>query len=88
MARTGTLPGVEEATDAMLTKAAEKYVDARDERMALLKKEVELKETLIGMMRVRRIKTYHDDEANLSIVLESKTSIKVKIGGEDEDDEE
>jgi hypothetical protein len=88
MARTGTLPGVEEATDAMLTEAAEEYVSARDDRMALLKKEVDLKETLIGMMRARRIKTYHDDEANLSIVLESKTSLKVKIGSDDEGEDE
>lgn len=86
MARTATLPGVEEASNEELTACAEAYVEQRDKRMALLKKEVELKESLIGLMRKLRIKSYHDDEVNLTITMESKTTVKVKIGGDDDDE--
>jgi len=86
MARTGTLPGIEDATDADLSKYAEKYVEQRDERMHILKKEIELKEQVIGIMRKLRLKTYRDDEINLTITMESKTTVKVKIGGDDDDE--
>ena len=86
MARTGVLPGIEGATDADLSKFAEKYVEQRDERMAILKKEIELKEQVIAIMRKLRLKTYRDDEMNLTITMESKTTVKVKIGGDDDDE--
>ena len=86
MARTGTLPGIEDATDKDLTKFAEKYVEQRDERMSILKKEIELKEQVIAIMRKLRLKTYRDDEMNLTITMESKTTVKVKIGGDDDDE--
>ena len=86
MARTGTLPGIEDATDADLSKYAEKYVEQRDERMHILKKEIELKEQVIGIMRKLRLKTYRDDEINLTITMESKTTVKVRIGGDDDDE--
>lgn len=87
MARTATLPGVGEERDAELTKLAEKYVEKRDERMALGKKESELKQQLIGAMKAAHRRSYYDEEANLSITLENQTKIKVKIGGEEQDDD-
>lgn len=87
MARTATLPGVSEANPE-LTKLAEKYVEKRDDRMAVGKKESELKQQLIATMKVLKLRTYFDQEANLSIVLESKTSVKVKVGGDEDNDNE
>ena len=86
MARTGMLPGIEDATDADLSKFAEKYVEQRDARMAILKKEIELKEQVIAIMRKLRLKTYCDHEMNLTITMDSKTTVKVKIGGDDDDE--
>lgn len=82
MARTTRLPGVS-VENPELTKLAEEYVDKRDERMAVGKQESALKQQLIAMMRVLKLRTYFDQEANLSIVLESKTSVKVKVGGDE-----
>jgi hypothetical protein len=86
MAKTGTLPGIQDATDEDLSKFAEKYVEKRDERMNLLRQEIELKEQVIAVMRRLRLKTYRDDEMDLTITLESKTTVKVKIGGSDDDE--
>jgi RNA-binding protein YhbY len=90
MAKTAILPGVEieGITDEILTKLAEAYAADRDVRMQYLKTEVESKKKVIDRMNEMKIKTYHDDEANLTITLESKTTVKVKIGGEDDDEEE
>ena len=64
MAKTANLPGVGEEIPE-LTKLAEKYVERRDERMALLKKETELKQQLIDLMKTLKRRSYYDEEANL-----------------------
>ena len=87
MAKTASLPGVGEEIPE-LTKLAEKYVDARDTRLAALKNETDLKQQLIAMMKNLKRRTYFDEEANLSITLESVTSIKVKVGSDAEPEEE
>ena len=86
MAKTASLPGVSEEIPE-LTKLAERYIEKRDERQGILKKEVELKQQLIAMMKNLKRRTYFDEEANLSITLESKSSIKVKIGSDEDEDE-
>jgi len=87
MGKTASLPGVSEEIPA-LTKLAEKYVEKRDERMAVGKKEVELKQQLIALMKTLKRRSYYDQEANLSITLESQTTIKVKVGSDEEEDDE
>lgn len=72
--------------DSELTKLAERHIEKRDERMAIGKKEVELKQQLITMMKNLKRRAYFDEEANLSITLESKASIKVKVGSDEDDD--
>jgi hypothetical protein len=87
MARTATLPGIASETNSELTELAQKYIVQRNARMVTLKAEVELKEQLIAMMESLKLKTYYDEEENLSIALETKTKVKVKIGAEEEEDE-
>jgi hypothetical protein len=87
MGKTASLPGVSEEIPE-LTKLAEKYVEKRDERMALGKKEVELKQQLIALMKTLNRRGYYDQEANIWITLESQTTIKVKVGSDEEEDEE
>jgi hypothetical protein len=84
MARTATLPGVDHKNPE-LTELAEKYVGLRDQRMAVLKKEVEKKNDLITMMQALKLDEYHDEEANLTITLKNEVKIKVKIGSEEGD---
>lgn len=87
MARTATLPGVADERNVELNSLANQYCEWRDERMARLKKEVEVKHELIAAMQALGLTSYHDDEADLTITLETKTKVKVKIGSEEEDDD-
>ena len=87
MARTAVLPGVDQV-NSELTKLAEQYVEKRDQRMDLLKKEVEKKNDLITMMQALKLTEYHDEEANLTISLKNEVKIKVKIGSDDHGDSE
>ena len=89
MARTENLPGVEERmADKELNRLAESYVEARDDRMKKLKSEVELKTLLIQKMKSLKLHNYYDDESGLTITLESKNTLKVKIASDDDDDED
>jgi len=87
MARTAVLPGVDQV-NSELTKLAEQYVEKRDQRLDVLKKEVEKKNDLITMMQALKLTEYHDEEANLTISLKNEVKIKVKIGSEDDGDSE
>lgn len=87
MARTASLPGVGEEIPE-LTVMAQKYIERRDERQAALKREVDLKNQLIATMKYFKRRSYFDEEANISITLDSKTSIKVKVGDSDEEEDE
>jgi hypothetical protein len=87
MARTATLPGVDEKNPE-LTALAESYVQRRDARLQMLKHEVEKKNDLIAMMQALNLTEYHDQEANLTITLKYETKLKVKIGSDDDGDPE
>jgi hypothetical protein len=81
------LPGVASETNAELTILALNYATQRDVRLDALKEEVELKNKLLAMMGVLKLTSYHDEEASLSITLETKTKVKVRIGAEDDGEE-
>lgn len=85
MARTASLPGVEDERNPELVGVANKYVLRRDTRMVAGKLESETKDILITMMKESGITSFHDPDSDLIITLETKTKVKVKLGGNDED---
>lgn len=82
-----TIPGTERKTHADVAKAAEAYVDARDKRMALTKKEVETKAALAAAMRKHKLETYvvEGDDEDLEVTFEQgEEKLKVKRITDDE----
>ncbi len=76
-----TIPGTERKTHADIVKAAEAYVKARDERMALTKKEVETKSVLAAAMKKHNLDTYvvEGDDEDLEVTFEQgEEKLKVK----------
>ena len=95
MGRQKELSGVERETIKEIDDAAEAYVEARDKRMALTKKEVDAKDALIAVMRTHRRKVYKDENASPPLVVtlkDGKATVKVQTadgvpGGEPEGDD-
>ena len=85
MARTATkkqtsIPGTEPKSITEVDTAAEAYVEARDERMALTEKEVEAKDALINVMKKHDLSVYRDDEADPPLVVTIIPGVdKVKV---------
>jgi hypothetical protein len=90
MAKTTTLPGLEPAIIPAITEAAEQYAEKRDARMALLKEEVELKNSLITLMHANKLESYRDTDRDPPISVELKTTdkVKVKVGDQQSEEEE
>lgn len=61
-----------------LTAAAEAYIAARDERMALTAKEVEAHDRLVALMNEHDLEDYVDDDAGLTVVIETKRKAKAR----------
>jgi hypothetical protein len=79
MNKTRSLPGMADDVIEELRDAALKYVDVRDQRMALTKLEVEAKETLLTCMHEHKKKRYHDSEAELLVEIERSQTEKIKV---------
>lgn len=72
------IPGTERKVHKDITKAAETYVEARDERMELLETEVDRKAKLVKVMLKHDEIEYIDEDAELKVVLtEGETKVKV-----------
>lgn len=85
---TDALPGMEQEAIPELTKAAELYADARDDRMAHGKVEKELKTALIALMHKHQLTTYRDVNRDPPVEVELVTGEeKVKVRIKDEDGE-
>lgn len=89
--KTGALPGMERKGIKEIEKLADEYVSFRDERMGVLKKEVEAKNKLIDAMHRHGQTVYEFEEDGAPITVELKTGdekIKVKKGntGDEEED--
>ena len=78
-ARTGFLPGMEPKEHKAVHVAAVAYADLRDDRMAMLRQEVEAQAKLVEEMGKAGITAYHYADVSAEIV--SKSKVKVKIGG-------
>lgn len=77
------LPTMEDKVDKDLTRLVEAYVEARDERMALTKKEVDSKNLLALKMREKNLTTYRDD--HFVVTIDSVEKLKVRKDGDDEE---
>jgi len=71
-----------------LAKAANRYADARDTRMAAMRPEKEAKAELIDKMHDAKLEKYVvDDEVTIELVP-GKTGIKVRVTKDEDDLEE
>lgn len=80
--RQARLPEMEDPEIEELEAAAEKYVEVRDERMALTPTESQRKTHLLGLMKKHNKTTYHHDGFDIRVVAEKET-VRVKIKKED-----
>ena len=78
-AGTAPLPGLEDQRIEDIRDAALKYVDVRDQRMALTKREVESKTELLDVMHEHRLKRYHDSEAEILVEIEKVADEKLTV---------
>jgi len=83
--KTGRLPGLEDPAIEELEDTARDYANLRDDRMHLTTKEVEAKETLLGLMKKHKKETYNHDGIEVKITHE-KESVKVRIKKEKDED--
>jgi hypothetical protein len=78
------LPGMEDREIKELQSAARRYAEIRDERMALTPKEVDLKQTLLRLMKQHHKQIYRHDGIEVRVVTEEET-VRVKIEAKDKE---
>lgn len=76
--RQARLPQMEDPIIEELERAAEKYADVRDKRMALTTVEVSCKEELLSLMDKHGKSSYVHNGYDIKVVVESK-KVKVRI---------
>lgn len=81
------LPGMEDTAIEEIEDKARSYAHIRDNRMALLKQEVDLKELLLTLMKRHDKTTYKRDGIEITIFQKAE-KVRVKLKDEDEADEE
>ena len=74
----GDLPTMEDRKIPELHAAAEEYADGRDDRMAMTKKEVDLKTRLIDLMHRFKKTTYSFNGLTIELIPE-KEKVRVRI---------
>lgn len=77
------LPGMEDRMLEDLETAATDYAEIRDQRMALNKEEVQLKATLLSLMKKHGKENYKRDGIEVNIVHEEET-VKVRVKKDEE----
>ncbi len=88
-AKQGHFEGMEPPVILEIDQQAEEYVTFRDERMRLLKLEIEAQDKLLDLMKKNKLKTYQFDGADVIIVPgQEKVKVKRKKEASDEDEEE
>ncbi len=88
--KTTPLPGMERKGIKEIEQAADEYAELRDERMAILKKEVEAKTQLINLMKKNNQAVYEFEEDGelVTVTLKSEEKVKVKRGSADDEEDE
>src|ERR1035438_1794730 len=83
-ARQDRLPGMADAKIQALHNAAMDYADIRDQRQALTKQEVDLKEKLIGLMHAHKKTVYDYNGVHIELIVEEET-VRVRVRSEDDE---
>ena len=78
------IPGTEGPRIPTIDKAAEEYVDIRDERMGLQKSETSRHDHLLGLMREAGLNEYEFDGSIVRLTSTSKVKVKRKKEAEAE----
>lgn len=84
------IAGTERTANKKVEAAAEAYVEVRDERMALTKKEVEARDKLLAAMEEAKLTEYVDEAADPPLtveVVEGAKKVKVRRETDDVDDD-
>jgi len=77
------LPGTQDARIAELEDLAGQYVEARDERLETLRREVDLKNQILGKMHGLKKVRYEYQGTTIEIVPEAE-KLKVKVAKPEE----
>jgi len=80
------LPGMENRGIKELDALCREYVDVRDERQDLTRREVELQADLLNALKKHKLKTYDHAGIHADLVVE-KEKVKVTVAEETEEDE-
>ena len=79
--RQSRLPGMERPSNPTIDRAADEYVEARDERMKLTQQEVALKENVRKLMKKHKRKSYSSAAVEITVEPpdgEDKIIVKAK----------
>lgn len=82
------IPGTLPPRIKELEKAADKYVEARDSRIALTEEEVASREALAALMHQHGLTSYRYDERIITLVPAEKVKVKKDKPEVDDDDGE
>lgn len=82
-AKQGHLPTMEPPSIPEIEAAAAEYVEARDERQALTKREIEKKTILMHLMKEHGLSVYDFD--NLRVIIDARENVKVNVRKADEE---
>lgn len=82
----GHLPGMEPPRNKDLDRLADAYADARDERMQLLRTEINKRDLLHAKMTELGLKFYEFDGKTVEIIADEKVKVRMKKD-EPKDDE-
>ena len=72
------IPGTEPEAIPEVTRAAEEYVDFRDERVRHLKSEIEASTELLRLMKQHKLKAYEFDGHLVTLSQLEKVTVKKK----------
>lgn len=77
--RTPRLPGMEDAGIPALERIAEEYADVRDSRIGLSKREGEMQDDLLALMKKYNKTEYHHEDVHIWVQV-TEEKVKVKLG--------
>jgi hypothetical protein len=85
IARQQSLPTMQDRAIKSLENRAYDYADVRDQRIGLSKREGELKQELLGLMKKHEKEEYHHGSVHITLVHEKENvRVKIKADGDEE----
>lgn len=73
------VPGTQrEGVVEEITELAEEYIEVRDQRMELGRKEVDLRDQLLDMLDEHGVEEYADDDAGITVTVDVTRKVKAR----------